>query len=308
MPEPPTLPLEAYRDAIGLYEPFAPPPAAGPEELQGLATLAARYLTSEPWAASQRIGADQLPEGYPRLRSFLKGLLTLRPPHQIAPAVLVALDRILQCEAVGHEVHDALSMPRIRDQFPKTTYPAADKTALWQGDITTLRVDAVVNAANRQMLGCFQPFHDCIDNVIHSRAGPRLRGDCHAIMEFQGRPEPTGGAKVTRAYHLPSRYVLHTVGPIVGVGRSRVGGLEESQLESCYAACLDLAAQVVNLRSVAFCCISTGVFGYPPEQAAQTALKAVAAWLSARPDALDLVVFNVFRPEDLDLYRALLRS
>ena len=238
----------------------------------------------------------------------MKVLLTLRPAQWMDTPVLNAIDQLLQSDMEHREVYNAFSMARNRDQFLKTSYVAADKTVLWQGDVTALQVDAIVNAANNQLLGCFQPFHACIDNVIHSLAGPRLRDDCHTIMGLQNVLEPTGGAKITRGYNLPSRYVIHTVGPILDGGRTQVSDTEESQLNSCYTASLDLAAQIEDLRSLAFCCISTGVFGYPKEQAAQTAMTAVANWMSTHPDALDLVIFNVFTMEDLGIYKALLQS
>ncbi|HEY3189044.1 MAG TPA: macro domain-containing protein, partial [Solirubrobacteraceae bacterium] len=182
------------------------------------------------------------------------------------------------------------ALPRLSATHAGTGYPAAGATVLWRGDITRLGVDAIVNAANAQMLGCFVPFHACIDNAIHSAAGPRLREDCARVMDAQGHDEPTAVCKVTRAYNLPSRYVLHTVGPIV---RGPLAHEHESQLADAYPACLEAAAEV-GARSIAFCAISTGVFGYPKEPAARTALAAVAAWLDVHPSALDAVVFNVF--------------
>ena len=170
---------------------------------------------------------------------------------------------------------------------------------MWQGDITTLAVDAIVNAANAELLGCFHPFHPCIDNAIHAAAGPRLRDDCARIMQAQGVPEETGHAKATRGYNLPARFVLHTVGPIVRKGLSPE---HEEALARCYRACLDTAARLDRVRSVAFCAVSTGVFGFPREPAARIALRTVGAWLGEHPGAIDLVVFNVFAAVDRAAY------
>ena len=167
---------------------------------------------------------------------------------------------------------------------------------VWRGDITRLAVDAIVNAANAELLGCFRPGHACIDNAIHSAAGPRLREDCARIMEIQGHPETSGTAKITRAYHLPSRFVLHTVGPIVAGGR--VGPDDERTLVACYGSCLELAAATPSIRSFAFCAISTGVFGYPKDRAADVAVRTVSRWLRERPKTFDLVVFCVFSEAD----------
>ena len=170
---------------------------------------------------------------------------------------------------------------------------------LWRGDITTLEVDAIVNAANSALLGCFSPNHGCIDNAIHTFAGVQLRLACHAIMQAQGHEEPTGTAKITPGFNLPARYVLHTVGPIVS---GRLSDTHCDLLASCYESCLKLAAEN-SLKSVAFCCISTGVFGFPQKEAARIAVDTVTAFQKEHP--ID-VVFNVFKEADLRLYQALL--
>ena len=175
--------------------------------------------------------------------------------------------------------------------------------ALWHGDITRLRVDAIVNAANAQLLGCFQPFHACIDNAIHWAAGPRLREDCGRIMATQGHVEATGLAKITRGYNLPARFVVHTVGPIVH-GHLTEGHRRE--LARCYRTCLDEAAEVGGIHTLAFCAISTGVFGFPKRPAAAVAIDAVSTWMEARPRMLSRVVFVVFSDEDRAAYTAAL--
>lgn len=172
---------------------------------------------------------------------------------------------------------------------------------LWQGDITTLAADAIVNAANSQMLGCWAPGHHCIDNAIHTFAGVQLRLECARIMDAQGHEEPTGSAKITAAHNLPSKHVIHTVGPIAN---GRPTNQHRVQLSSCYKSCLDLAREN-GLSSIAFCCISTGVFGFPRQEAAQIAVETVRKWLD-RTSAQMTVVFNVFTDSDYDIYADLL--
>ena len=179
--------------------------------------------------------------------------------------------------------------------------PIRDNLYLWRGDITTLRVDAIVNAANSGMLGCFVPCHACIDNAIHTFAGVQLRMDCAAIMEKQGVPEPTGIAKITRAYNLPSRYILHTVGPIVD---EQVTDEHRRLLANCYRSCLELA-ELNGLDSVAFCCISTGEFRFPSEEAAAIAIQTVTRYIAEKQSSMR-VVFNVFKELDYEIYKRLL--
>ena len=171
-----------------------------------------------------------------------------------------------------------------------------------QGDITTLAVDAIVNAANSQMLGCWQPNHLCIDNAIHTYAGVQLRIECAELMRRQGHLEPTGSAKITAAWNLPSKHVIHTVGPICP---GEPGERECSELASCYRSCLDMAA-AHKLGSIAFCGISTGVFGFPAQRASRIAVATVREWLDAHPDTDIDVVFNVFSERDEALYEELL--
>lgn len=179
--------------------------------------------------------------------------------------------------------------------------PIDDRLRQWQGDITRLAADAIVNAANTQMLGCWIPGHYCIDNAIHTYAGVQLRRACAELMQRQGHDEPTGRAKVTSAFNLPARYVLHTVGPIFA---GRPSPRQDLQLADCYRSCLD-AAEGLGLSSVAFCCISTGVFGFPQERAAKIAVNTTRRWLDAH-DGDMTVVFNTFLDTDTAMYRRLL--
>ncbi len=175
-----------------------------------------------------------------------------------------------------------------------------DKIYLWQGDITTLKCGAIVNAANAGLTGCYQPCHNCIDNCIHTFAGVRLRFKCNEIMQAQGYEEPTGQAKITPAYNLPFDYVIHTVGPIVS---GRLNNEHCRLLESCYKSCLEIAIEN-NIQSVAFCCISTGVFGFPQERAAEIAIKTVREHLKIYDNIQ--IIFNVFKEDDYEIYRRLL--
>lgn len=183
----------------------------------------------------------------------------------------------------------------------KDLTPVQPGLYLWQGDITTLAVDAIVNAANRQVLGCFIPCHGCIDNAIHSYTGVQLRLECARIMAGQKEAEPAGKSKITKAYHLPSRYVLHTVGPII---HGAVTNTDRDLLASCYRSCLELAA-ANDLHSVAFCCISTGEFHFPNELAAEIAIQTVQIWQRQNPDQIK-VIFNVFKDSDYAIYKRLL--
>ena len=231
-------------------------------------------------------------EGSDELWTAFCALVNTRPPIPASDEWLAAQDELLQgmiAEAGVSTVSDA------------TPSPADQRLRLWRGDITTLSVDAIVNAANSQMLGCWVPGHHCIDNAIHTFAGVQLRAECARIMEAQGHEEPTGSAKITPAYNLPSKHVAHTVGPIAN---GHPTNLHREQLASCYRSCLDMAAEN-DLHSIAFCCISTGVFGFPQEEAAEIAVSTARRWLSANETDMT-VVFNVFSREDEAIYRGLL--
>lgn len=287
-----TLSLEAYADAIDLTTPWEAPEPATDADADPLRRTVLAHLATEPGAGV----AGDLP-----LVERLRAAITVRPPAPLPDDIEVALDRLLQAESRARGIVDVDELDRIEDAFPTTGYRAAHDTSLWRGDITRLQVDAVVNAANAAMRGCFQPFHRCIDNALHWQAGPRMRADCDRIIRLQGHEEPTGAAKATRGYNLPARYVLHTVGPIVSATPTPK---QEEQLASCYRSCLELAREL-QISTLAFCAISTGVFGFPNAPAAEIATQTVADWLDAHPGVLDLVVFDVFTPQDEAVYRAL---
>lgn len=231
-----------------------------------------------------------LPESPGEKRRLFRSLMNVRPPEPVSERFLALQDAFLQEETRRKGVTG------LRDLTP-----VGQGLYLWQGDITTLRCDAIVNAANSRLLGCFVPCHGCIDNAIHTFAGVQLRLDCAGQMRRQGHGEPTGRAKITKAYNLPCRYVLHTVGPVI---RGAVTARDRAALASCYRACLDLAAEN-GLRSVAFCCISTGEFRFPPQQAAGVALAAVRTWRQTHSSSIE-VIFNVFKDSDLQIYRRVL--
>lgn len=220
-------------------------------------------------------------------RRLLRALMNVRPPAPVSAEFLAAQDEYLQ--------------ERLRERsvtkLDELT-PVQPGLYLWQGDITTLGCDAIVNAANSGMTGCYVPCHSCIDNAIHTYAGVQLRAACAELMRRQGHEEPTGSAKITPAFNLPCRYVLHTVGPIIdGYPDER----DRALLASCYRSCLELAA-AHGVRSVAFCCISTGEFRFPNALAADIAIRTVREWQSEHSDGME-VIFNVFKDADLEIYR-----
>ena len=232
----------------------------------------------------------RIPADTPGQRQLLRGLMNVRMPHDISEEFLRIQDSYLQEETEKKQIVDV-----------DTLEPVQHGIYIWQGDITSLRCDAIVNAANSGMTGCYVPNHRCIDNCIHTFAGVQLRLDCAKIMKKQGHEEPTGKAKITSAYNLPCRYILHTVGPIIG---GHVTDRDCALLASCYRSCLELAAEN-KLESVAFCCISTGEFHFPNDKAAKIAVDTVKEFLEQKT-SVKKVIFNVFKDTDRDIYRKLL--
>lgn len=236
----------------------------------------------------------QIPTEEEEQKRLLRSLMNIRSPRPVSDRFLALQDEYLSEEVAEKGVTDSASLP---------VCTLDQRFALWRGDITTLKIDAIVNAANRALRGCFIPCHSCVDNIIHSVSGIQLRLTCDKIMNEQGYDEPTGRAKITPAYNLPCRFVIHTVGPIVS------GPLTEThcrQLANCYRSCLELAAEKA-LTSIAFCCISTGEFHFPQKKAAEIAVQTVTEFL--RTDTqIEKVVFNVFKQEDYDIYKRILGS
>lgn len=268
------------------------------------------YLLNE----DDRLKSVDIPEDYAERKRLLRSLMNIRSPKPVSEDFLEVQDAYLQNECATKGIVELSDIPMIQPGI-----------YLWQGDITRLAADAIVNAANSALLGCFVPCHGCIDNAIHSAAGVGLRLECFDIMEKQkmgkdcsmkkshsttkvrsigkihSAEEPTGGAKITKAYNLPCRYVLHTVGPIIyGEVTQEDCGL----LASCYRSCLELAT-ANNLKSIAFCCISTGEFHFPNDRAAEIAVRTVKEYKEKNKNGLE-VVFNVFKDKDYQIYRQLL--
>lgn len=232
----------------------------------------------------------EIPAGQPDKRRLLRSLMNVRPPVPASEEFLKVQDAYLQERHAERGVTE-----------PENLTPVQPGIYLWQGDITTLAADAIVNAANSRMLGCFVPCHGCIDNAIHTYAGIQLRMECARIMAGQRKEEATGKAKITKAYNLPCRYVLHTVGPII---YGTVTKTDCELLAGCYRSCLKLAA-AYGLKSVAFCCISTGEFHFPNELAAEIAIQTVRTWQQQNSNRIE-VIFNVFKDSDYEIYKRLL--
>lgn len=243
-----------------------------------------KYLLSE----DDRYEQIRIPESSEERFKLFRSLVNIRPPKSASEEFLAVQDEFLKEETASKGITDIADLA-----------PVENGIYLWKGDITTLKCGAIVNAANSQLLGCFQPCHSCIDNAIHTFAGVQLRLECADIMNRQGCEEPTGTAKITSAYNLPCGHIIHTVGPIVS---GRLNDTHCRLLESCYKACLETAVRN-NVQSIAFCCISTGVFGFPQREAAEIAVKTVRKF---RENHDIEVIFNVFTEKDFAVYSGLL--
>ena len=241
-------------------------------------------------------------------RRLLRSLMNIRMPRPMAKETLLIQDEYLRERAEERGIVRLDEIPSIMESLGSKR-PFAVILSLWQGDITCLAVDAIVNAANSQMLGCFQPCHGCIDNCIHTYAGIQLRAECHQQMQAlrfrYGRDyeQPTAVPMLTDGYNLPAKKVVHIVGPIV---YDSLTPELENDLADCYRNTLDLCAEN-GLRSVAFCSISTGVFRFPKERASEIAVQTVTEWLAAHPGAMDRIIFNVFSDRDRSIYEQNLR-
>lgn len=248
------------------------------------------YLIKYLLAEDDEYSGIEIPADETDQKRLLRSLMNVRPAKPIGADFLSVQNDYLQ---------EATAEKGITDF--KTLTPVRDGIYIWQGDITSLRCGAIVNAANSGMTGCYQPCHSCIDNCIHTYAGVQLRLKCAEIMRRQGHPEHTGTAKITPAYNLPCEYVIHTVGPIVD---GRLNERHWELLSSCYRSCMVLADEY-KVGSIAFCCISTGVFGYPNEEAAVTAVETISAY-RAETGSNTEVIFNVFKDKDKRIYEQLL--
>ena len=251
-----------------------------------------RYLIEELLRERPSCRRQEIPTYADRQKVLLRSLMNVRHPAAISREFLEVQDDYLQEELAAKKTTRLSELSPVRDGI-----------YLWRGDITTLECGAIVNAANSGMTGCYQPCHNCIDNCIHTYAGVQLRLKCAEIMAEQGYAEPTGQAKITPAYNLPCDYVIHTVGPIV---QGKLTQEHCALLESCYRSCLELADENC-VESIAFCCISTGVFMFPNDKAAEIAVDTVQKYKAETGSKIE-VVFNVFKEQDERIYRELLRA
>ena len=237
-------------------------------------------------------GRQNIPTDKQGQENLLRSLMNVRPPRPISNDFLKIQDEYLTERNIERGITDVDTLAPVKSD---------SRLYIWQGDITTLKCDAIVNACNSQMLGCFSPMHACIDNFIHTYAGMELRLKMHEIMAKQGHEEETGKAKITSGYNLPTKYILHTVGPII---QWKVTKEDEDLLANCYTECLKLAADT-GVESIAFCCLSTGVFRFPQQRAAEIATNTVKQYLN-KDSRIKKVIFNVFKDEDLKIYSGLL--
>ena len=249
------------------------------------------FLIQELLKENKRYEDMEIPQDFEEQRALLRALMNVRIAKNIDDEFIKVQDEYLKEEIKGKGIVDIDDLKPIKDGI-----------YLWQGDITTLRCDVIVNAANSGMTGCYVPNHRCIDNCIHSFAGVQLRLECDEIMTKQGYSEPTGQAKITKSYNLPCKYIIHTAGPIIN---GKLTSEDCDLLESCYKSCLELAVKN-NLDSIAFCCISTGEFHFPNDKAAQIAVKTVEEFMK-KETSLKKVIFNVFKDMDKEIYRKLLK-
>ncbi|MCI8284357.1 MAG: protein-ADP-ribose hydrolase [Firmicutes bacterium] len=256
---------------------------------------------------SEEYNSITIPDGEANKRNLIRGLMNVRMPRAVSSELLDLQDKYLQEDLAAKGVVGLQDVRTIKDQYG-SSFVYADKISLWQGDITRLKVGAIVNAANSQMLGCFIPGHRCIDNAIHSAAGLQLREECSHVMNKKRvrygnqYKEPVGTATLTKAYNLPSDYVIHTVGPIV------YGELTDSlqeELRNCYVNVLK-CCEKNGITSVALCCISTGEFHFPAEEAARIAVQTAKDFL-LRENNIERIVFNVFKDDDRKIYEKILK-
>lgn len=250
------------------------------------------YLIKELLSELPQYRSMEIPDDTEEQKRLLRSLMNIRSPRPIGKDFLKVQDEYLSAEVGEKGITDSDALP---------ASPVNHKLILWRGDITTLKADAIVNAANSALRGCFVPCHSCVDNIIHSVSGIQLRLACDELMTEQGYDEPTGKAKITPAFNLPCRYVLHTVGPIV---QGQLTKQHCRQLADCYRSCMELASSN-GLKSIAFCCISTGEFHFPQKKAAEIAVQTVSEFLQTDTQ-IEKVIFNVFKQEDFDIYKSIL--
>jgi O-acetyl-ADP-ribose deacetylase (regulator of RNase III) len=266
------------------------------------------YLVNKFIQDSDQYKNIEVPTSDDEKKVVLRSLMNIRMPADMDKEVLEVQDEYLKERAQEKGIVTLSDIPTVKEALG-STHPHADKLSIWQGDITRLKVGAIVNAANSQMLGCFAPMHTCIDNCIHTFAGIQLRQECDRYMNNMKMKygkryeEPTGQAMLTSAYNLPAQYVIHTVGPIV---QRSLKDTHRNNLKKCYSSIMECCINN-NIKSVAFCCISTGVFHFPNDEAAKIAVDTVSEYLDKYADNFDRVIFNVFIDYDKELYESIFR-
>lgn len=273
-----------------------------PNQDKRLDYLVERFKADVPEYRRVRIPADR--EGK---RRMLRSLMNVRDPKPAAAAVLAVQDAYLKGRALEKGIVNTADMATVRESLG-SRHPFADNISIWQGDITCIAADAIVNAANPVMLGCYIPLHNCIDNCIHTYAGIQLRAECDRRMNSmrlrfgEHYEQPAAVPMLTEAYNLPAKRVIHIVGPIV---QDELTAEAEEKLAECYGSIMDMCREN-GLRSVAFCCISTGEYNFPRRRAAEIAVQTVTGWLGEHPGCIDRVIFNVFRDDDREYYEELM--
>jgi len=252
------------------------------------------WLIKELQRDESQLSDYPIPSDEQGQKDLLRGLMNIWVPKELSDEFLKIQDEYLTEENRRAGITDINDLEPIKSD---------NRIYLWQGDMTSLRVDALTNPANSELLGCWRILHNCADNIVHSKSGLMLRKTCNCIMKKQGHPEPTGQAKITPAYNLPCDYVIHTVGPIV---QGPLTKKHEQLLASCYKSCLDIAEEN-GVKSIALCCISTGVFMFPNQRAAEIAVETVKNWLDETGSEMK-IVFNVFKDIDFEIYEKLLNG
>ncbi|WP_100065204.1 protein-ADP-ribose hydrolase [Miniphocaeibacter massiliensis] len=247
------------------------------------------------------LSVNSIPKSEEEREKLLRALMNVREPQKISKKFLSIQDKYLKNKILEKGIVDIDSLTSL-EKIASLDIENANKMYLWKGDITSIKADAIVNAANKKLLGCRLPLHYCIDNAIHTFAGVQLRNECYDIMLSQGFDEPTGKAKITKGYNLPSKYVIHTVGPIVD---AKVEDKDKKLLSSCYYESLKIAEKNM-LESIVFCSISTGEFKFPKDLAARIAIGTVNDFLN-RSKYIKKVIFNVFSNEDYYNYTNIIR-
>ncbi len=274
-----------YKDVIDLTPYPRPVPYDTQEEMSAACDELLHFLLYEKGTIAAFSAT------YENKRENVRRYMNIRPAHPVPAEILAVQDRLFWTETLRRGIAE---LSECREY--------SHGLCLWEGDITRINADAIVNAANKTLLGCFLPGHNCIDNIIHSRAGMQMRNDCAKIMSEQGKTEECGNTKVTRGYNLPCRYVFHSVGPMI---LREVTEEQRAQLRSCYLSVLNQAEEM-GLKSVAFCCLSTGVFNFPREDAAEIATGTVLNWKLRHPESGLKVIFDTYLKEDTQVYTHIL--